>query len=186
MVKRDQLAKQILDDSCKHSIVVDTFVSLRLCRRRQKMLPSLRHCRLSFKKWQMTMQQRYNRVLTNKTSMTQCHRRQQIYHLRHLQKMTTIDYSCLSRKNLKSVLRCLQSSVSWHAFSCVNNALAVGPIRVWFDYPSFDEMVKMYPFVQRGGHSVPSSCLARNRVAIIIPYRCSISNMKFFKNITAI
>lgn len=47
----------------------------------------------------------------------------------------------------------------------------MGPIKVWFDYPSMAELQQMYPFVQRGGHSVPTACKSRNRVAIIIPYR---------------
>jgi hypothetical protein len=47
----------------------------------------------------------------------------------------------------------------------------VGPIKVWFDYPSMPELVKLYPYLTPGGHSQPKTCVSRNRVAIIIPYR---------------
>uniref|UniRef100_A0A914WCV5 Beta-1,4-N-acetylgalactosaminyltransferase n=1 Tax=Plectus sambesii TaxID=2011161 RepID=A0A914WCV5_9BILA len=47
----------------------------------------------------------------------------------------------------------------------------VGPIRVWFDYPSYEEMAKLYPYLEPGGHSKPDYCRSRHRVAIIVPYR---------------
>lgn len=48
---------------------------------------------------------------------------------------------------------------------------SVGPIKVWFDYPSYEEIARLYPYLEPGGHSKPDYCLARHRVAIIVPYR---------------
>uniref|UniRef100_A0A915KBU6 Beta-1,4-N-acetylgalactosaminyltransferase n=1 Tax=Romanomermis culicivorax TaxID=13658 RepID=A0A915KBU6_ROMCU len=47
----------------------------------------------------------------------------------------------------------------------------VGPIKVWFDYPSWSELSKLYPFVKPGGHGRPENCTSRHKVAIILPYR---------------
>ncbi|VDK43914.1 unnamed protein product [Anisakis simplex] len=47
----------------------------------------------------------------------------------------------------------------------------VGPIAVWLDAPSFDDLERLYPKLQAGGHGMPSGCRARHRVAIIVPYR---------------
>ena len=33
------------------------------------------------------------------------------------------------------------------------------------------DLIRLYPFVRRGGHSQPKECRSRARVAIIIPYR---------------
>ncbi|KAH7727697.1 beta-1,4-N-acetylgalactosaminyltransferase bre-4 [Aphelenchoides avenae] len=56
----------------------------------------------------------------------------------------------------------------------------VGPIRVWLDEPSMDEIIKMYPRVEAGGHCKPESCRARHRVAIIIPYRDREAHLRVF------
>lgn len=47
----------------------------------------------------------------------------------------------------------------------------VGPIKVWFDYPSWSELNKLYENIEPGGHGKPATCVSRNRVAIVIPYR---------------
>lgn len=47
----------------------------------------------------------------------------------------------------------------------------VGPIKVWFDYPSWDELMELYPFIKPGGHGQPENCTSRHKVAIILPYR---------------
>lgn len=51
----------------------------------------------------------------------------------------------------------------------------VGPIRVWLDGPSVEELEKLYPKLEPGGHGKPEHCIARHRVAIIIPYRFEIA-----------
>lgn len=47
----------------------------------------------------------------------------------------------------------------------------VGPIKVWFDYPSWSELERLYASLEPGGHGKPAQCKARHRVAIIVPYR---------------
>lgn len=47
----------------------------------------------------------------------------------------------------------------------------VGPIRVFLDEPDFSTLSKIYPDVHPGGHGVPKECIARHRVAVIVPYR---------------
>uniref|UniRef100_A0A0R3RJQ2 Beta-1,4-N-acetylgalactosaminyltransferase n=1 Tax=Elaeophora elaphi TaxID=1147741 RepID=A0A0R3RJQ2_9BILA len=47
----------------------------------------------------------------------------------------------------------------------------VGPIKVWYDEPTFDEIERLNPHLEPGGHGKSKSCLSRHRVAIIIPYR---------------
>ncbi|GMR53683.1 hypothetical protein PMAYCL1PPCAC_23878 [Pristionchus mayeri] len=48
----------------------------------------------------------------------------------------------------------------------------VGKIRVWMDGPSYDQLEKLYSSsVEKGGHSYPHNCIARHKVAIIVPYR---------------
>ncbi|CAD5206439.1 unnamed protein product [Bursaphelenchus okinawaensis] len=47
----------------------------------------------------------------------------------------------------------------------------VGPIRVWMDAPTYDNINKVYPWLEDGGRGHPDECKARHRVAIIVPYR---------------
>ncbi|UMM10662.1 hypothetical protein L5515_000331 [Caenorhabditis briggsae] len=47
----------------------------------------------------------------------------------------------------------------------------VGPIRVFLDEPDFATLEKIYPETHPGGHGIPTECVARHRVAIIVPYR---------------
>jgi hypothetical protein len=56
----------------------------------------------------------------------------------------------------------------------------VGPIRVWLDTPSMDEMSKMYPTVEKGGHAKPQDCRSRHRVALVIPYRDRETHLRIF------
>ncbi|CAG9536664.1 unnamed protein product [Cercopithifilaria johnstoni] len=60
-------------------------------------------------------------------------------------------------------------------FSLVNCPLTppglVGPIKVWYDEPTFEEIERLNPYLESGGHGKPRSCKSRHRVAIIVPYR---------------
>lgn len=47
----------------------------------------------------------------------------------------------------------------------------LGPIKVWFDEPKFEELERIYPYLEPGGHGKPKNCLARHRVAVVVPYR---------------
>ncbi|VDK85087.1 unnamed protein product [Litomosoides sigmodontis] len=47
----------------------------------------------------------------------------------------------------------------------------VGPIKVWYDEPTFEEIERLNPYLELGGHGKPNSCQSRHRVAIIVPYR---------------
>ncbi|KAJ8306817.1 hypothetical protein KUTeg_014901, partial [Tegillarca granosa] len=50
--------------------------------------------------------------------------------------------------------------------------------------PSFQELEKEFPFLQIGGRYKPPDCIARHRVAIIVPYRNREENLKvFLKNL---
>ncbi len=49
--------------------------------------------------------------------------------------------------------------------------IAVGPIRVWFEFPSLSELEQLYPYLEAGGHGKPKECRSRHRVAIVIPFR---------------
>ncbi|KAJ8306825.1 hypothetical protein KUTeg_014909 [Tegillarca granosa] len=44
--------------------------------------------------------------------------------------------------------------------------------------PSFQELEKEFPFLQIGGRYKPPDCIARHRVAIIVPYRNREENLK--------
>lgn len=46
-----------------------------------------------------------------------------------------------------------------------------GPVKVLKDSPSLDELEKKFPMLEPGGHYRPQECQARDRVAIIVPYR---------------
>uniref|UniRef100_A0A9J2P9I5 Beta-1,4-N-acetylgalactosaminyltransferase n=1 Tax=Ascaris lumbricoides TaxID=6252 RepID=A0A9J2P9I5_ASCLU len=56
----------------------------------------------------------------------------------------------------------------------------VGPIKVWMDAPSFAELERLYPFLEPGGHGMPTACRARHRVAIVVPYRDRESHLRTF------
>ncbi|KAL3998992.1 N-terminal region of glycosyl transferase group 7 family protein [Acanthocheilonema viteae] len=47
----------------------------------------------------------------------------------------------------------------------------VGPIKVWYDEPSFEEIERLNSNLEPGGHGKPNSCQSRHRVAIVVPYR---------------
>lgn len=47
----------------------------------------------------------------------------------------------------------------------------VGPIKVWHDEPTFEEIEWLNPYLELGGHGKPQRCLSRHRVAIVVPYR---------------
>ncbi|KAL3085014.1 hypothetical protein niasHS_010083 [Heterodera schachtii] len=56
----------------------------------------------------------------------------------------------------------------------------IGPIPVWMDGPGFETLNKLYPRVRQGGHNWPDACVARHRVAIIIPYRDREAHLRIF------
>ncbi|TKR92903.1 hypothetical protein L596_007469 [Steinernema carpocapsae] len=56
----------------------------------------------------------------------------------------------------------------------------VGPIRVWMDGPQIDEIEKLYPELEDGGHGQPVDCRARHRVAVVIPYRDREEHLRVF------
>lgn len=47
----------------------------------------------------------------------------------------------------------------------------IGKIKVFLESPSMEKLKTIYPNLKVGGHGQPIDCLARQRVAIIIPYR---------------
>jgi N-terminal region of glycosyl transferase group 7 len=47
----------------------------------------------------------------------------------------------------------------------------VGPIHVWSKTPTMETLEELYPKIAMGGHGQPKECMARHRVAIVIPYR---------------
>jgi Galactosyltransferase. len=49
--------------------------------------------------------------------------------------------------------------------------ISAGPIKVLKNSPSLDELEKKFPMLEPGGHYQPQECEARDRVAIIVPYR---------------
>uniref|UniRef100_A0A915AIA6 Beta-1,4-N-acetylgalactosaminyltransferase n=1 Tax=Parascaris univalens TaxID=6257 RepID=A0A915AIA6_PARUN len=57
---------------------------------------------------------------------------------------------------------------------------ASGPIKVWMDAPSFVELQRLYPFLEPGGHGMPTACRARHRVAVVVPYRDRESHLRTF------
>lgn len=56
----------------------------------------------------------------------------------------------------------------------------VGPIPVWMDSPSMPLLEQIYPQLGDGGHGWPENCHARNRVAIVIPYRDREEHLRIF------
>ncbi|KAK0415352.1 hypothetical protein QR680_011901 [Steinernema hermaphroditum] len=56
----------------------------------------------------------------------------------------------------------------------------VGPIRVWMDGPQLSEIENLYPNLEDGGHGQPSTCRARHRVAVVIPYRDREEHLRIF------
>ncbi|VDK84005.1 unnamed protein product [Onchocerca ochengi] len=54
----------------------------------------------------------------------------------------------------------------------------VGPIKVWYDKPTFEEIERLNPYLEPGGHGKPKNCLSRHRVAIIVPYRDRESHLR--------
>ncbi|XP_021922372.1 beta-1,4-N-acetylgalactosaminyltransferase bre-4-like isoform X3 [Zootermopsis nevadensis] len=55
-----------------------------------------------------------------------------------------------------------------------------GPIKVLKDSPSLEELEKMFPLLEPGGHYHPEECQARDRVAIIVPYRDRAEHLSTF------
>ncbi|KAI6182363.1 Beta-1,4-N-acetylgalactosaminyltransferase bre-4 [Aphelenchoides bicaudatus] len=56
----------------------------------------------------------------------------------------------------------------------------VGPIRVWLDTPSFEKIHSLYPNLEDGGHGQPNDCLARHKVAVVVPYRDRETHLRVF------
>ncbi|XP_076444755.1 beta-1,4-N-acetylgalactosaminyltransferase bre-4-like [Babylonia areolata] len=49
--------------------------------------------------------------------------------------------------------------------------LLVGQLKTYSDAPNLTEIVRLNPGLEPGGHYRPSSCRARHRVAVVVPYR---------------
>jgi len=47
----------------------------------------------------------------------------------------------------------------------------LGPINVSKEVPTFEELLERFPNISIGGHGEPERCVARHKVAIIVPYR---------------
>ena len=58
--------------------------------------------------------------------------------------------------------------------------ISAGPIRVLKDSPSLDELEKIFPMLEQGGHYWPQECQARDRVALIVPYRDRTKHLHVF------
>ncbi|CAN8017660.1 unnamed protein product [Ixodes persulcatus] len=56
----------------------------------------------------------------------------------------------------------------------------VGRLKVLLQAPSFDEMEKKFTHIMLGGRFKPKDCLARHRVAILIPYRDREDHLRVF------
>ncbi|PAV81310.1 hypothetical protein WR25_09311 [Diploscapter pachys] len=56
----------------------------------------------------------------------------------------------------------------------------VGPIRVFMDGPSMEQMIRIHRRVENGGHGFPKDCRARHRVGIVVPYRDRESHLRIF------
>ncbi|XP_064488284.1 beta-1,4-N-acetylgalactosaminyltransferase bre-4-like [Ornithodoros turicata] len=56
----------------------------------------------------------------------------------------------------------------------------VGPLKVLKDSLSFEELEKLFPDLMPGGRYKPKECVARHRVAIIIPYRDREEHLRVF------
>lgn len=65
-------------------------------------------------------------------------------------------------------------------FTCYSTLLAVGRLKVLLQAPSFDEMEKKFTHIMLGGRFKPKDCLARHRVAILIPYRDREDHLRVF------
>jgi len=53
-----------------------------------------------------------------------------------------------------------------------------GPIHVWSKTPTMETLEQLYPEIAMGGHGQPKECMARHRVAIVIPYRDREAHLK--------
>jgi len=58
--------------------------------------------------------------------------------------------------------------------------ISAGPITVLNDSPSFEELEKLFPMLELGGHYRPQECQPRDRVAIIVPFRNRIQHLPTF------
>lgn len=56
----------------------------------------------------------------------------------------------------------------------------VGPVKVWTDPPSLEELEKMHPELELGGRFRPKECKSRHRVAVVIPYRDREHHLRMF------
>lgn len=54
---------------------------------------------------------------------------------------------------------------------------AVGVVKVNKSAPSLEEQERAHPELAPGGHFQPGDCMARHKVAIIIPYRDRVSHL---------
>ena len=58
--------------------------------------------------------------------------------------------------------------------------ISAGPITVLYDSPSLEELEKLFPMLELGGHYRPQECQPRDRVAIIVPFRNRIQHLPTF------
>lgn len=56
----------------------------------------------------------------------------------------------------------------------------VGPVKVWVEAPSFEELEKIHPELELGGRFRPPDCKSKHKVAIIIPYRDRELHLRLF------
>lgn len=75
---------------------------------------------------------------------------------------------------------CLEEScipIFWH-FASLFLSVAVGPINISLSAPSYEEMEPEFSNIEVGGTFKPKDCVARHRVAILIPYRNRTEHLK--------
>lgn len=81
-----------------------------------------------------------------------------------------LDNEALSTRKITADLRMVRQNLS--LVNCpVTPPGLVGRIKIWYDEPTFEEIERLNPYLEPGGHGKPRSCLSRHRVAIIVPYR---------------
>ncbi|CAJ0571380.1 unnamed protein product, partial [Mesorhabditis spiculigera] len=54
----------------------------------------------------------------------------------------------------------------------------VGPIRVFMEEAKMEDLEKAFPTLEVGGHSTPTNCLSRHRVAVIVPFRDRLPHLR--------
>lgn len=56
----------------------------------------------------------------------------------------------------------------------------VGPVKVWVEAPSFQELERLHPELELGGRFHPPNCKSKHKVAVIIPYRDREMHLRLF------